>query len=78
MVLKHPGGYTTFYGYNENNLGPAGDQVAADQVIARVGSTGRATGPHPHFEVRLHGQAVDPGPYLNLAVGRKTSGEVTG
>ena len=41
-----------------------GQSVRAGQQIGRVGSTGRSTGPHLHFEIRIDGQAVDPLPYL--------------
>lgn len=74
VILKHPGGYTTLYGHNEENLVAPGETVAANQVIARVGATGRATGPHTHFEVRHHGKAVDPLPHLASAKSHREAG----
>lgn len=74
VVLKHPGGYTTLYGHNEENLVSVGEPVAANQVIARVGSTGRSTGPHTHFEVRFQGKAVDPLPYLTAGHKQRAPG----
>src|SRR5258706_3083975 len=56
----HGDGTVTRYGHNGANLVAAGDEVAARHESALVGATGRATGPHLHFEVERHGQAVDP------------------
>jgi murein DD-endopeptidase MepM/ murein hydrolase activator NlpD len=41
-----------------------GDEVTKGDVIAKVGNTGKSTGPHCHFEVRINGEQVDPTPYL--------------
>jgi LysM repeat protein len=52
IVISHPNGTQTLYAHNTENIVPQGAQVAAGQVIAYVGSTGRSTGNHLHFEVR--------------------------
>ncbi len=64
VVIRHANGLETVYGHNDENLVRAGDRVTPDMAIALVGSTGRSTGPHVHFEVRRGGRAVDPTPYL--------------
>jgi len=64
VEVDHGDGMVTRYGHNSVNLVAAGDEVQAGQSIARVGSTGRSTGPHLHFEVRKAGKPVDPGVIL--------------
>jgi murein DD-endopeptidase MepM/ murein hydrolase activator NlpD len=60
VLLQHPSGYQTMYGHLSRVLVSHGDAVAAGQVIALSGNTGRSTAPHLHFEVRLHGRSIDP------------------
>ena len=64
IELDHGGGIQTLYAHARELLVSLGDPVIAGQVIARVGQTGNATGPHLHFELRRDGEAVDPLPYL--------------
>ncbi|MFQ3574233.1 MAG: M23 family metallopeptidase [Thermodesulfovibrionales bacterium] len=60
VIIEHDNGISTLYAHNSKNLVSRGDHVKAGQVIALSGSSGRSTGPHLHFEVRLNGEAVDP------------------
>ena len=60
VVLLHPDGTSSHYGHNSRNLATPGTKVKAGAIIALVGSTGLATGPHLHFEIRRNGQAQDP------------------
>ncbi len=64
VIIDHGDGYTTVYGHNARNLVSVGDRVRRGQVIALVGASGRATGPHVHYEIRLHGKAVNPLRYM--------------
>jgi murein DD-endopeptidase MepM/ murein hydrolase activator NlpD len=64
VVIDHHNGYKTLYAHNSKLLVKAGESVKPGQPIAKVGSTGRSTGPHLHFEIHRSGQRVDPGPYL--------------
>jgi murein DD-endopeptidase MepM/ murein hydrolase activator NlpD len=68
IEIDHGNGYMTRYAHNQKNIAHVGERVHAGQVIARVGQTGRATGPHCHFEVWLNGRAVNPLTYVNGAV----------
>ncbi len=64
VVLKHSEDLSTVYAHNSANLVRMGDLVKRGQVIARVGETGWATGPHLHFELRKRGVPEDPLVYL--------------
>jgi murein DD-endopeptidase MepM/ murein hydrolase activator NlpD len=55
----------TRYAHNSKNIAHVGQRVHAGEVIAKVGATGRATGPHCHFEVWLNGRVVNPLSYVN-------------
>lgn len=61
VIVEHPDGYETRYAHLEGfgNIKP-GDVIRQGVVVGKVGSTGRSTGPHLHFEVRRNGAAVDP------------------
>jgi murein DD-endopeptidase MepM/ murein hydrolase activator NlpD len=64
VIIDHGGGMTTLYAHQSKVLVGAGSQVAAGEVIGHIGSSGLATGPHLHFEVRIGGSPVDPAEYL--------------
>jgi len=60
VEINHGNGYVTRYAHNQRVLVQAGDTVQKGQPIALIGSTGRSTGPHLHFEVLKQGRSVDP------------------
>lgn len=64
VIIRHKYGYRTIYGHNEKNLVRNGQSVKRGQIIALVGSTGRSTGPHIHYEIRIGRTYVDPWPYV--------------
>jgi len=65
VIIDHENGYTTYYGHNDTIKVKKGQRVARGDVIGTAGETGRATGPHLHFEVRKNGVPVNPLPFLN-------------
>ena len=65
IELNHSDGYVTRYGHNEENLVALGSVVKKGQQIASMGSSGRSTGPHVHFEVFKNGRTVDPASYIH-------------
>lgn len=64
VEVDHGYGIRSVYGHNSRNLVKTGDRVARGTTIAFVGSTGKSTAPHLHFEVRENGVPVDPRKYL--------------
>lgn len=75
VIVDHGGGLTTRYGHLSHIDVELEQAVSRGQLLGKVGSTGRSTGPHLHYEVRINDQAVNPLPYLLLsnktaAVGR--------
>jgi len=64
VEISHGNGYITRYGHNKELLVKVGDIVSSGQTIARMGSSGRSTGPHVHFEVHYKGRVVNPGKYV--------------
>ncbi len=64
VEIDHGYGIRSVYGHNSRNLVNVGDRVARGKTIAFVGSTGKSTAPHLHFEVRENGVPVDPRKYL--------------
>lgn len=63
VILDHGFGYQTLYAHLYKSLVHVGQRVRRYDVIALVGNTGKSTGPHLHYEVRLHGKPVDPRNY---------------
>jgi len=64
VEIRHGYGYTTVFGHNEKLTVKRGDSVKRGDVIAYLGSTGRSTGPHLHYEVRLDGKTKNPYRYV--------------
>lgn len=67
VIIRHGNGRETYYGHCSSILVKQGDRVYQGQMIAKMGSTGRSTGSHLHFEVRMNQVAVDPLAHLNQA-----------
>lgn len=66
IMLKHANGYETLYGHLSKILVHLGQQVNIGQQIGKIGSTGRSTGPHLHYEVHKNGKQINPEPFLTL------------
>jgi len=68
VVLQHDLGYTTIYGHMNVIIAKEGESVRQGQAIGGVGSTGKSTGPHLHFELRHDRRPIDPLPILPLTI----------
>ncbi|WP_457673414.1 peptidoglycan DD-metalloendopeptidase family protein [Thiolapillus sp.] len=64
VEIRHADGYVTRYAHNQENLVKVGDRVEKGEPIAMLGSTGRSSGPHVHFEVRKDGKIVNPARFI--------------
>ncbi len=60
VIVDHQNGYFSLYAHNHKNLVKIGQHIKKGHVIALVGSTGRSSGPHLHFEIKFHKQSLDP------------------
>lgn len=80
VQIEHGGELQTRYAHLSSYTVRAGDMVEKGDLIGYVGSTGRSTGPHLHYEVRVAGEAVDPVPYMftDLALAAEGEGGVGG
>ncbi len=66
VIIEHEYGFSTVYMHFKTRLVSEGDKVKAGDPIGTIGSTGRSTGPHLHFEIRLNGKHTDPENYLSF------------
>ena len=64
IKIQHGSGLETRYAHASKLLVNPGERVVKGQIVAQVGSTGRSTGPHLHYEIRLNGNSLDPRRYL--------------
>jgi murein DD-endopeptidase MepM/ murein hydrolase activator NlpD len=64
VQINHGNGYSTRYGHNDQILVQVGDVVKKGQVISLMGSTGRSTGPHVHYEVLKNDRQINPAPFV--------------
>lgn len=67
VEVTHGNGYATRYGHNHKILVKVGDKVEKGDTLALMGSTGRSTGPHVHFEVLKNGRSVNPSDYIRAS-----------
>ena len=66
IILKHGNGFETLYGHLSKISVRVGEQIDIGQQIGLIGSTGRSTGPHLHYEVLHYGKKINPASFLNL------------
>jgi murein DD-endopeptidase MepM/ murein hydrolase activator NlpD len=75
VFINHGHGLTTFYAHASSSGVKEGQQVKRGQVVAHVGTTGRSTGPHVHYEVQVNGATVNPIKYIIDPSGIKFANE---
>ncbi len=76
VIINHGFGYETLYGHTSSFCVSVGQRVKKGQVIAYVGTTGYATGPHLHYEVIKNGRQINPTQYLDLSVAMGLNGRI--
>lgn len=74
VILEHPGGVQTYYGHLSAYNVLVGQEVRIGNVIGFTGITGRTTGAHLHYEVRIHGNPINPSKYLQSSAFAATKG----
>ena len=72
--IDHGNGLSTRYGHLSSIDVRVGQSIKTGQIIGKVGSTGRSTGPHLHYETRLRGEAIDPQKFLRA--GQRLAGSL--
>jgi murein DD-endopeptidase MepM/ murein hydrolase activator NlpD len=68
VEIDHGNGLSTRYGHLSSVEVDVGEKVRAGQLVGKLGSTGRSTGPHLHYETRIDGDAVDPQKFLRAGI----------
>lgn len=76
VIIKHKYGFSTLYGHMSTITVTKGQRVTRGDIVGTLGSTGYATGPHLHYEVRVGSQVVDPETYLNISTSLSESSGV--
>lgn len=66
VIIDHGNGFETYYGHLSKITVKKGQIVTAGQIIGKIGSTGRSTGPHLHYEIHRNGKILNPKSYLSL------------
>ena len=77
VIIDHGNGFQTWYGHLSKIDVMAGDEIRQGEILGNVGMTGRATGPHLHYEVRIHSTPVNPYRFLAHASLGPTSTEAS-